>query len=363
MVYAGYFICLFTFIQLIVVIVNFLLKQRLQKSKIQYSDLVSVLIPARNEEKNIGLLLDNLLNQSYNNIEIIVFNDMSTDNTAGVVLEKSISDKRIRIINSRVLPAGWLGKNYACHKLSVCARGKYLLFLDADVNIYNCCINNTIYMAEKYNLGLLSIFPKQKMVSLGERITVPVMNYILLSLLPLILVRITRYKSLSAANGQFMFFNSETYRKTIPHFKMKNKKVEDIEIARYFKSIGIKIACLTGDESITCRMYNCFKQAVNGFSKNVVMFFGNSFITAVIFWIVSTFGVMMVIFGLSFGFLYSYIIIILIIRILISIISKQNILVNIFLIIPQQIALGLFIYKAMISKQKNQYQWKNRNIL
>ncbi|MHC1705060.1 MAG: glycosyltransferase family 2 protein [Tenuifilaceae bacterium] len=362
MIYLAYFILAFSVIQLLVAIVNLLFPQHFTKDRTNYNELVSVLIPARNEEKNIENILCDLQNQDYQNIEIVVFNDQSTDNTEEIVKKFTNSDSRIKLINSNGLPEGWLGKNYACYSLSKHAKGIFLLFLDADVRINNDIIINTISHSVKHNLGLLSIFPKQIMMTLGERITVPNMNYILLSLLPLILVRKAKYQSLSAANGQFMLFNSKNYFDVNPHELMKANKVEDIEIARYFKKNNISIACLTGDDTIKCRMYDGFCESVNGFSKNVINFFGNSFIIAILFWIATTFGFISVYFGLKPDIFIFYFLTIIVTRVIISLASKQNILLNIILIIPQQITLGLFIYKAFQNKIKKQYQWKGRNI-
>jgi len=235
MTFLAYIIIGFTVIQLLIVVVNLIFNQLIMNSNIHFNGCVSVLIPARDEEKNIANLLNDLQNQEYQNIEIIVFNDQSTDKTAEIVNTKSKTDKRIKLINSNVLPDGWLGKNYACHSLSQYAKGEYLLFLDADVRIKKDIITKTVQFSKNHNLGLLSIFPKQIMFTLGEQITVPNMNFILLSLLPLILVRKSKFPSLAAANGQFMLFNTDTYRKIMPHEKMKTNKVEDIEIARYYK--------------------------------------------------------------------------------------------------------------------------------
>ena len=362
MVYIAYIILVFTVIQLLVALANLCFETNLPKTDYVPGDLVSVLIPARNEEKNIGTLLDDLINQEYRNIEVMVFNDQSDDRTAEIVTEYTIRDKRISLFNSGGLPEGWLGKNFACHSLSAKANGKYMLFLDADVRIGNNLIGRAVFFALKHELGLISIFPKQIIITPGERITVPVMNYILVSLLPLVLVRKLKYPSLSAANGQFMFFDKERYRTIGPHEMVKTDKVEDISIARIYKENGIKTACLLGDNSITCRMYKGFSDAVEGFSKNVIAFFGNSFILAVLFWFVTTFGFLFVFFSFSSVVLLSYIIIYMLTRIIISAASRQSIFFNLLFIVPLQASMGLFIYRAFINKNFKKFQWKGRNI-
>ncbi|MBN2522034.1 MAG: glycosyltransferase family 2 protein [Bacteroidales bacterium] len=355
-------ILIFTLIQLTISLINLIFERNLPESGKQPGELVSVLIPARNEEKNIANILNDLIEQDHRNIEVIIFNDQSEDNTAAIVNRFVNKDKRINLINSEGLPEGWLGKNHACHILSEHARGEYLLFLDADVRAGKKLISCAIEYARKHNTGLISIFPKQIIKSVGEWITVPNMNFILVSLLPLILVRICKYPSLSAANGQFMFFKAMAYKSTEPHKIMKGHKVEDIAIAKFYKENNIKIACLLGDKKITCRMYEGFNDSVNGFSKNVIAFFGDSFLLALLFWFITTFGFVVIYFALPKTVFALYIASFLLIRIIVSIASRQNTFYNLVFLIPLQISLGIFIYKAFIYKHFNKFQWKGRSI-
>jgi hypothetical protein len=143
---------------------------------------------------------------------------------------------------------------------------------------------------------------------------------------------------------------------------MKNDKVEDISISRYLKKTGYRIACLTGDEGMACRMYTGFTEAVKGFSKNVTAFFGNSFITAIVFWIITTLGFIPVILTLSVRLIILYFAAYILARIFVSIASRQNIFFNILYIIPLQLSMGLFILNAFINKYFRKFQWKGRNI-
>jgi glycosyltransferase involved in cell wall biosynthesis len=362
MIILAYIILAFTLIQMLVALANLISETSLPGSGAISSELVSVLIPARNEENNIGNILQDLINQDYFNIEVIVFDDQSEDKTQDIIKKYASTDNRIKLVCSEVLPEGWLGKNHACHSLSKHSKGEYLLFLDADVRIRNNTIGKAVSYSKKYDLNLISIFPKQIIRSPGERITVPNMNYILLSLLPLILVRKLKFPSLSAANGQFMFFKAGTYHSIEPHKLMRNNKVEDISIARYMKQKRYKISCLVGDDNINCRMYTGFNDAIIGFSKNVNAFFGNSFLLAVMFWLITTFGFLAALPFLSKGLFAAYLAAYLLTRIFISLSSHQNIFYNLVFIIPLQISMGLFIYKAFINKFYRKYQWKGRSI-
>lgn len=354
-------IIVFTFIQLFVSLTNLLFERNLPESQKTYKELVSVLIPARNEEKNIGNLLNDLISQDHLNIEVIVFDDQSDDNTAAIVKQFALSDKRIKLVNSASLPPGWLGKTHACNVLSEHANGDYLLFIDADVRIGNRLLDNAVEFSQRHDLQFISIFPKQIIKSPGELITVPNMNFILVSLLPLVLVRITKYPSLSAANGQFMFFRAAEYRKHQPHEVVRAQKAEDIAIARFYKKKKNKVACLLGDNKITCRMYSGFHDAVNGFSKNVIAFFGNSLLLSILFWLVTTFGFLPVIISLP-EFAIFYFMAYVLTRIIVSVASRQNLIFNLLFILPLQVSMGLFIYKAIINNQFRKSQWKGRYI-
>ncbi len=362
MIIAAWIIFIFTVIQLWVVLLNAIFRQPLPPCPNDFNPLVSILIPARNEEQNIGRLLEAIKKQNWQNFEVLVYNDQSTDKTEQVVEAIAKEDKRFRLINSEGLPNGWLGKNFGCYSLAQEAKGTYFLFLDADVHISDSIVAGTIAKIKKHNLGLLSIFPKQNMYTLGEYLTVPIMNFILLSLLPLVFVRILPFSSMAAANGQFMLFDAKIYRKHQPHKTFRSNKVEDISIAQSFKKNGIRIACLSGNASISCRMYSSFSNAVNGFSKNVIMFFGNSEILAVLFWLITTLGFIPVFITLSSKFVFAYLIMLVAIRLFTSLVSHQNPIKNLILAIPQQVVLGIFIIKAFLNKSKKAYQWKGRTI-
>ncbi len=346
--------------QLFNVLINFIFRQAIAKTEIQNNDLISVLIPARNEENNIARLLD-ALQKLNNNIEILVCNDHSTDKTEEIISRYQTTDQRIRLIESEVLPKGWLGKNHACYQLAKQASGKYLLFIDADVVISGNIIADAVSYAKKHKLGLLSVFPKQVLLTTGEKKAVPLMNYILLTLLPLIFVRMSPFKSHTAANGQFMLFESKTYFELEPHKQFKNSAVEDIAISKFYKKQKIKIACLIGEERIQCRMYDSYKDALNGFSKNIFMFFGNSPIVAFLFWVFVTLGIVPIIFY-NINLILIYLLGVLLIQFLYAIICRQSIIITIVYFPANMFFMLRVMINALIIKKQKNYLWKGRNI-
>jgi len=362
MMYISFFVIAFAVLQLCIAFANMIIRPTLKSQSSRFDGLVSVMIPARNEENNIINLLTDLQHQTYKNIEILVFNDQSTDRTTELVNEMAQYDKRIRLINSTGLPENWLGKNFACRSAAQLAQGDFFLFLDADVRLNEDAVNHSVEYMHKSKVSLMSVFPKQTMVSEGEKLVVPLMNYILLTLLPLFLVRFSKALSLSAANGQFMLFEAEAYRQTEPHELMKDEKVEDIRIARLFKKLNLSIACLTGSNDINCRMYHGYQESLNGFSKNVTMFFGNSYVLALLFWFITTWGFIPVLTALPILWFWLLNLIVLLTRIFVSVASRQQILSNLILIIPQQLSLGIIIFKSLQYKIRGNYEWKGRKI-
>src|SRR5690606_20443965 len=113
----------------------------------------------------------------------------------------------LEYIPGEELPAGWTGKNWACYQLAARAKGKYLLFLDADVAVSPDAIQSAVFEFEGKNVQMLSVFPTQKIKSPGEWLIVPLMDWLILTFLPLLRVYKSARPSISAANGQFILFD------------------------------------------------------------------------------------------------------------------------------------------------------------
>jgi len=324
----------------------------------------SILIPARDEELNIGKLLEDIEDLKFKPMEVIVFNDNSSDNTANVVESFASRIPGLRLIDNSLeqLPDGWLGKSNACHTLAQYASGDYLLFLDADVRISNGIAESYLPYAIKEGLALLSVFPKQILTNYQSKIVTPVMNWILISLLPLPLVRYCSWSSFSAANGQFMLFKASVYKDLQPHKEFRMSRAEDIEISRYYKKQKERVATLTGDYSVRCMMYDNLEDAINGFSKNIFHFFGNSVFTTLLFALLTTFTPLLVLLMNGVNWAILSLAAVVLIRLFVSLASEQSWRDNLKYILHQQIIFLKITLRAIKNRQHKTQIWKGRNI-
>jgi chlorobactene glucosyltransferase len=230
---------------------------------------VSVLVPARNEENNIGACLASLLQQAYPNFEILVLDDNSTDKTAEIVQAFAAQDSRVKLIKGATLLTGWLGKNWACHQLGEKATGEIFIFTDADVRVAPRAMTHTVSWIQHLGLGMLSAFCHQITETLPEKLAVPVVNMLVYSYLPLWLTYHSKADSLAAANGQWLAFTRESYRKIGGHRSVRDQVVEDVELSRLAKRNDEKILVVAAKDEVFSRMYHSAQQVWEGYSKNL----------------------------------------------------------------------------------------------
>jgi glycosyltransferase involved in cell wall biosynthesis len=360
--YISLFLLFFVVLRFFIAFLNFLTRPVLPYGKPNGYPLVSILIPARNEEQNIARLLKGIVKQSYWNIEVIVYNDQSTDQTESIVKEFAASDNRVSVINGELLPQGWLGKNFGCHSLAQNAKGDFLLFLDADVMVSTHFVENAVAYMQRKRLVLLSMFPRQELLTFGERMVVPSMNWILLSLLFLRLVRWSKRRSLAAANGQMMMFDAQVYRDKQWHEQVKLSSVEDIAISRLIKRSKLRMATLLGTDDISCRMYGSYNEAITGFTKNVTAFFGGSIIATIVYLIVVTVGPFLIVLTLPFPLAFLYFFCLISARLLVARLSEQSPFTNVLLWPLQHFAFMHLVYRAYLFNKNKKLVWKGREL-
>ncbi len=357
-----YLVFFFLILRFAVTLFNYISHPVLPPAVNSYRDAVSILIPARNEEKCIGNLLQSILEQDFQDIEIIVLDDDSSDETHAICESFAKKDNRFRVLKGQALPAGWLGKNYACHQLAEAAHGKYLLFLDADELVQPGLIQAAVHRMKMQQLDLLSLFTNQITLSLGEKLVVPLMHFLLLNLLPLRLVRLSKNSAFAAASGQFMLFEAEHYRQNLWHEQVKARVVEDIEIMKLLKASGGRGEALLANGLIHCRMYTGFGEAVSGFSKNLLAGFGYSLPGLFLYLFLVVLGPLAIAFFLPLNLSLLALTLIVLSRIMISLLSGQSLGWNLLL---HPLQMSVLVLVAILSMQKyltKSITWKGRNI-
>jgi chlorobactene glucosyltransferase len=241
--------------------------------------LVSVLIPARNEEKRIRPCLESLLKQDYPRYEVLVLDDQSTDGTWGLLRGYSRKDRRLKALKGRPLPAGWVGKPWACHQLSQRARGEWLFFTDADTWHAPDTLKRSVAAAQKERADLLSCMTWQETGTWLEYLVIPVMVFCLISFLPAryVVRRESRFSKFAGAGGQFLFFAKKAYRAIGGHRAVKDRIVEDLAIGNRVVRRGFRLVFRDGTDLTSCRMYSSAAEVWAGFSKNFFPAFKFSF--------------------------------------------------------------------------------------
>lgn len=260
---------------LIIVTLNSLSYPRLTPARQSFQKKVSILIPARDEEAQIGETIANLLAQDYPHFELVVLDDHSSDGTVQRALEAAKGDPRFRLLKGKSLPAGWLGKTWACHQLAQQAQGEILIFTDADVTWERASLGAALQMTMDYRADMLTIFPTQLTVSWAERLIVPLMNFAILAYLLEWLVRKLPAISLAAANGQVLLFRKEIYHELGGHKRVRAEIIEDVKLARQVKGLGYRLVIGLGHGMIKARMYTGWKSVREGFGKNILAGYGN----------------------------------------------------------------------------------------
>ena len=251
--------------------------------ELKETPFVSILVPARNEEKSIAACVQPLLEQDYLDYEVIILDDNSEDRTAELL--NSFEDPRLRWIKGKPLPHGWAGKNWACHQLYQIAKGDYFIFTDADTVHKPEALSCVVAAVQHAKAGFASFMPRQLVDTAAEKLIVPVINWAIFFYLPLILAYKLPFPFLSAAVGQFIIFSRSAYEKSGGHAAVKVKINEDLALARQVKSVGVKWALFNGRDLLSCRMYSDAKQVWHGFGKNLFSLTGYRILPHLFIWL------------------------------------------------------------------------------
>jgi chlorobactene glucosyltransferase len=334
--------------------------------------MVSILVPARDEEKNIQRCLCSLLSQDYPNFELIVLDDQSSDSTPLILEKLGAEDPKLIIIKGNPLPDGWLGKNWACVQLSEQAHGDLLYFTDADTTHQPDALRKIVTAFLGEQADLMSGFPFQEMNTWGERLIVPFFAWAIYTFTPLGVAYQLKIPALSNAIGQIMLFRREAYQAIGGHTGVSYVITEDLQLAIQILKAGLRWRMVNAKDLVSCRMYPSSQQAVEGLSKNLFAAFGFRILpfVFVFVWLVILFLeplIVLILFGLGrapqadLGLLGSCIFLATIVWLLPY--QQLGFPISLAFLFPATILINMLIaFRSLILTLTGRLSWKNRNL-
>jgi glycosyltransferase involved in cell wall biosynthesis len=242
---------------------------------------LTVIVPARNEEQNLSECLQSLVTQSEDifelgrDWELIVVDDHSSDRTA----EIARGFAGVTVIKAGELEPGWTGKNNAVFTAARRARGRWLLFTDADTLHQNGSLRRAIHEATKHKVGVLSYSPKQIVTGIWQRAMMPLVFCELAISYPPAKVSDPNAR-IAAANGQFLLVEREAYRRLGGHAGVSDKVLEDVELAFLAKRRKVGLWFRYAEDAVAARMYRTTASMIEGWTKNLALLFDNTLVLA-----------------------------------------------------------------------------------
>lgn len=238
--------------------------------KLDDPPMVSVCVPARDEERGIAACLESLLAQDYPRFEVIAVNDHSSDRTGELIRELAEKDSRLIALDGKDLPQGWLGKPFALHQAFQKSKGDILLFTDADPVFKPHALSTAISTMREKGLDALTLMPQAEFGSFWERAVQPVIFGFIASLTRFRKVNSTDHKS-AMGFGAFLMFTRSAYETIGGHEGGKADVLEDVLIAKRLKKAGLKLLVADAKQLFSIRMYYGFQEIWNGWRKNMFL--------------------------------------------------------------------------------------------
>lgn len=229
---------------------------------------VSLLIPARNEERAIGALVESVLLSRGVELEVIVMDDGSTDRTSAIVREIAERDARVRLEEAPALSPGWNGKQHACWHLARAAANDLLCFVDADVRLEPEAIARMAAFLRGGDAALVSGFPRQVTETWMEWMLLPLIHFVLLGFLPMAGMRRGTDPSFAAGCGQFMMVGRAAYFAVGGHSAIRETMHDGLRLPKLLRQHGYRTDLADLTHLVQCRMYTNARQVWQGLAKN-----------------------------------------------------------------------------------------------
>jgi hypothetical protein len=229
---------------------------------------VAVLIPARDEERNIAACVESVLANSGVDLEVLVLDDGSADRTGEIVQAIAARDARARLLHGQPLPAGWNGKQHACWLLAQATSAPLLLFLDADVRLAPDALQRCASQLQASQIALLSGFPRQITLGWLEKLLLPLIHFILLSFLPMGRMRKTTKSAYAAGCGQFFLAERSAYFSSGGHSSIRETRHDGLRLPELFRQHEFRTDIFDLTALASVRMYDSPGAVWMGLAKN-----------------------------------------------------------------------------------------------
>ena len=276
-------ILLFWIAALLRTILNLILVPRLKPRIPSRTPMVSIIVPARNEERMIERAVRSMLAQTYPALEVLVINDRSTDATGEILERIAQEDPRLIVLTGEEPPQGWLGKPWAMHQASLRARGELLLFVDADVLYTRDVVATAVAEILDRDLPMITLMPHMEMRGFWEHVAMPHLAFFAFSMMPLWLMNRTRSERMALGGGTGNLVRREDYDAVGGHEALRDAVVDDIGLGRLFRRKGRRTMFVLAGEMISVRMYHGLREIIDGFTKNLFAVVGRSYALVLFF--------------------------------------------------------------------------------
>jgi chlorobactene glucosyltransferase len=237
---------------------------------------VSIVVPARNEERGIEVAMRSQLAQDYPDFEVIAVDDRSTDETLSFLERLAREDPRLRVLSGAEPPAGWLGKPHALHQGAAAASGTILLFADADVLYDRRTVREAVALLEAEGLDFVALFPGFEMHGFWENVVMPYIPIAYFFGLGF-LANSDRHPWIAAGGGAGNMVRRAAYESAGGHAAMRDSVIDDVRLAMAVKRGGSRCRIVRAEDRVRVRMYRGFREVFDGFTKNASFVFSGGF--------------------------------------------------------------------------------------
>lgn len=330
---------LFALYRLFIVLYNYFTRPFLPVGVPKDNPLVSIVVPV-NTDSNVKNLLLGLCNQTYRNLEILVYCDKVDSTSFEIIQDFSKADGRVKLIEGSTIPDGWIAKNYIYDFVSQLAKGQYTIFVDADIVVEKEIVANALSYMQLNNLSLLTAFPKQVSTNQWYKALDYTKYWTLLSLTPLKRILSSSKDSLSTNDNHFMMFEASSYKAKRWHEKYKGFQDIDFVIGRYSKKSQLRIAALLSNEVVFAPSNDSIENPSSFFFN----FFGRNKNRLLTFTIFTTLGLFFAVFLLPFPLVFLYLFSIVFARLMFAMLYGNSPLITLLLLPIHHI---VFVYTVV----------------